>query len=328
MIRKGGEFVEHYKSQIIAFIEGRTAPETFYVWFESNPQVLDWLQSMIPQGKTIRDGVEVKIDYFLKNLPQSKQDEIYAAYQSLCEVVDIDRAKKLVDLLCALDAKAIRFTNDIKAELFTNDMDLLLYNFKSVLDNPSKYRPSYVQHMCESVKKFFERKYTTVQEVPYNVKTVYSRNKTRSKLWTYVNIQSWLYGLMTEIYPDEIIEKDESLHEKAAFMMDVCPEYIEGHEIDEAGIIEAIIEQVPESLPKAKRKKQIKELIKKEFHIEGSKYPRWVQGGEWPVSKSGKPMRFVEQKRKKGKEYAEMLYTQFFFEDVETGEIRAIDQFT
>ncbi len=325
---KGGEFVEHYKSQIIDFIEGRTSPEIFYVWFESNPQVLDWLQSMIPEGKTIRDGVEVKIDYFLKNLPQSKQDEIYAAYQSLCEVIDIDRAKKLVDLLCELDAKAIRFTNDTNAELFTSDMNLLLYNFKNVLDNPSKYRPSYAQHMCESVKSFFEREYTTVQEVPYNVKTLYFHNKTRSKLWTYVNIQSWLHELMTEIYPDESIEEDGSLQEKASFMMDVCPEYIEGHEIDEAGIIEAIIEQVPEALPKAKRKKQIKELIKKEFHIEGSKYPRWVQGGEWPVSKSGKPMRFVEQKRKKGKEYAEMLYTQFSFEDVETGEIRVIDQFT
>jgi hypothetical protein len=320
--------VEHYKSQIIDFIEGRTSPEIFYVWFESNPQVLDWLQSMIPEGKTIRDGVEVKIDYFLKNLPQSKQDEIYAAYQSLCEVIDIDRAKKLVDLLCELDAKAIRFTNDTNAELFTSDMNLLLYNFKNVLDNPSKYRPSYVQHMYKSVKSFFEREYTTVQVVPYNVKTLYSHNKTRSKLWTYVNIQSWLCALMKEIYPGECIERDENLEEKALFMMDVCPEYIEGHEIDEAGIIEAIIEQVPEALPKAKRKKQIKELIKKEFHIEGSKYPRWVQGGEWPVSKSGKPMRFVEQKRKKGKEYAEMLYTQFFFEDVETGEIRVIDQFT
>ena len=320
--------MESYKAQIIDFIEGRAAPEAFYTWFESNPQVLDWLQSMIPKGKTIRDGVEVKIDYFLKNLPQSKQDEIYAAYQSLCEVIDIDRAKKLVDLLCELDAKAIRFTNDTNAELFTRDMNLLLYNFKNVLDNPSKYRPSYVQHMCESVKSFFEREYTTVQEVPYNVKALYSHNKTRSKLWTYVNIQSWLCALMKEIYPGECIERDENLEEKALFMMDVCPEYIEGHEIDEVGIIEAIIEQVPESLPKAKRKKQIKELIKKEFHIEGTKYPRWVQGGEWPLSKSGKPMRFVEQKRKKGKEYAGMLYTQFFFEDVETGEVRVIDQFT
>ena len=320
--------MENYKAKIIDFIEGRTAPDAFCKWIESDTQVLDWLQSMIPEDKTIRDVIEVKIDYFLKNLPQSKQDEIYAAYQSLCEVIDIDRAKKLVDLLCELDAKAIRFTNDNNAELFTDHMNLLLYNFKSVLDNPSKYKPSYVQHMCESVKVFFEREYTTVQEVPYNVKTLYSNNKTRSKLWTYVNIQSWLCNLMKEIYPDECIERDETLEEKASFMMDVCPEYIEGHEIDEAGIIEAIIEQIPESLPKAKRKKQIKELIKKEFHIEGTKYPRWIQGGEWPVSKSGKPMRFVEQKRKIGKGYENILYTVYIFEDVDTLQIRTVEQFT
>ena len=158
--------MENYKKRIIEFIEGRIAPETFYLWFESNPQVLDWLQSIIPQDKTITDGVDVEIDYFLKNLPTSKQDEINAAYQSLCEIVDIERAKKLVDLLCALDSKAVRFTNDINAELFTNDMDLLLYNFKKVLDNPSEYKDAYVQHVCISAKEFFEKEYTTVQEVP------------------------------------------------------------------------------------------------------------------------------------------------------------------
>ena len=320
--------MENFKEKIVDFVEGRTAPEVFYVWFESNPQVLDWLQSMIPQDKTIADGVDVKIDYFLKKLPQSKQDEIYAAYQSLCEMIDVDRAKKLVDLLCGLDAKAVRFTKDINAELFTNDMDLLLYNFKQVLDNPSEYRDTYVQSLCAHAKKFFEKEHTTVQEVPYNVKTLYSRNKARGMLWTYVNIQSWLHHLITEIYPDEKIEKDNTLSEKATFIMGVCPEYIEGHEIDETGIIEAIVQQVPESLPKAKRQKQVKELIKKEFHIEGAKYPRWVQGGEWPVSKSGKPMRFVEQKRKKGKGYENMLYTIFVFEDVDTSEIRTIEQFT
>ena len=311
--------MENYKQKIIDYIEGRTAPEVFYVWFEANPQVLDWLQSVIPQGKNIQDELEVKMDYFLKDIPEEKKDEIYSAYQSLCEAVEIDRAKRLVDLLYSLDAKTVPFT-DL--------MNLLLHNFKSVLDDPSKYRSSYVKHMCTSVKKFFEEKYFVVKKIPYDVRIAYSNNKTNSKLWTYVNIQSWLYDLMTEIYPDECIEQDEALEQKASFMMDVCPEYIEGHEIDEAGIIEALIEQVPESLPKSKRKKQIKELIKKEFHIEGTKYPRWVQGGEWPVSKSGKPMRFIEQKQKKGKEYAEMLYTQFFFEDVETGEIRVIDQFT
>lgn len=311
--------MENFKSQIIDYIEGRTVPEEFYTWFDSDPKILDWLQGMIPQGKTIASSVDEKMDYFLKDLPKSKRDEIYLAYQSLCEKIDIDRAKKLVDLLNELDQNVVPFTSH---------MNLLLNNYKSVLDNPSKYGDSYVQYMTEAAKAFFERAYTTVQELPYDVKDVYSRNKTRGKLWTYVNIQSWLYNLMIEIYPDERIEKDESLEEKASFMMDVCPEYIEGHEIDDAGIIEAIIEQIPDSLPKAKRKKQIKELIKKEFYIEGTKYPRWVQGGEWPVSKNGKPMRFVEQKRKKGKEYAQMLYTQFFFEDVETGEIRVIDQFT
>ena len=311
--------MENYKERIIEFIEGRIAPETFYLWFESNPQVLDWLQSMIPQDKTIQDSVEVKIDYILKDLPESKRDELYVAYQDLCKNIDVDRAKKLVDLLNELDTKIVQFTDFI---------NLLLYNYKTVLDNPSKYKTSYVQHMCIGVKELFEKEYTIVQETPYNVKTVYSHNKTNSMLWTYVNIQSWLYYLMVEIYPNESILKDEHLYNKASFIMDVCPEYIEGQEIDEAGIIEAIIEQVPESLPKSKRKKQIIELIKKEFHIEGTKYPRWVQGGEWPVSKNGKPLRFVEQKRKKGKDYENMLYTIYIFEDVDTLEVRTIEQFT
>ena len=53
-----------------------------------------------------------------------------------------------------------------------------------------------------------------------------------------------------------------------------------------------------------------------------------MQGGEWPVSKSGKPMRFVEQKRKKGKGFENMLFTVYIFEDVETLEQRIIEQFT
>ena len=88
--------MEKYKEKIIDFIEGRTAPETFYIWFESNPQVLDWLQSMIPQDKTIRDSIEVKVDYFLKDLPKSKQEEIYAVYQSLCETVSILKISSFV----------------------------------------------------------------------------------------------------------------------------------------------------------------------------------------------------------------------------------------
>ena len=311
--------MERYQSKIIDFIEGRTAPEAFFAWFESDPAILDLLQSMIPEGKTMRTLVKLKTEDYLKALPEQQKEEIASAYEALCASCNAEQAKKLVDLLYGLDADTVHFSDLMK---------LFLYNFKTVLDNPANYKPSYVEYMCNSVKEFYEQEHDDAGDVPYDVRTLYANGKTKSKLWTYVNRQSYLYNLMTELFPNEPIRKDETLHEKASFLMDVCPEYIEGHEIDEAGIIEAIVEQVPETLPKAKRKKQIGELIKKEFHIVGRKYPRWIQGGEWPVSKSGKPMRFVEQKRKKGKEYEEMLYTQFFFEDVDTGEVRVIDQFT
>ena len=136
--------MENYKERIIEFIEGRIAPETFYLWFESNPQVLDWLQSMIPQDKTIQDGVKVKIDYILKDLPESKRDELYVAYQDLCKNIDVDRAKKLVDLLNELDTKIVQFTDFI---------NLLLYNYKTVLDNPSKYKTTGMRITITSAKK-------------------------------------------------------------------------------------------------------------------------------------------------------------------------------
>ena len=111
-------------------------------------------------------------------------------------------------------------------------------------------------------------------------------------------------------------------------MLDACPEYIGGVEVEEAGIIEAILDSVPETLPKSKRIKEVKSRIKEAFHVSGIIYPRWVQEAEWPVSASGKPMRFVKQKRKKGKEYENMLYTLFYFEDPDTGEERIVEQFT
>lgn len=315
--------MEDYKKKIIDFIEGNIDAKVFCAWFESETQVLDWLQSQIPSGKTMRECVEEPIDYFLKNLEPEAQEKIYKAYHILCHEIEVDGdeqvscAKKLVDQLCALDQDIVRFTEFQK---------LLLYNYKSVFDNPNKYKLG-VQKMPMLVKEFMERTENTIQDVPYSAKAFYERCKKSSSIWVQVEMQSWLYHSMIELYPDETICKDESLYQKALFISDVCPEYIEGHEVEEAGIIEKIVEQVPESLSKTERKKQIKGLIKKEFHLEG-KYPRWIQGGEWPVSKTGKPMRFVKQKRKKGIEYETMLYTQFFFEDVETGEERVIEQFT
>ena len=62
--------MEHtYKKAIVDFIEGRTPPAEFEAWFESTPEAVDWLQSLIPEGMTMDDWFETDMDYFMKKLP-------------------------------------------------------------------------------------------------------------------------------------------------------------------------------------------------------------------------------------------------------------------
>lgn len=49
------------------------------------------------------------------------------------------------------------------------------------------------------------------------------------------------------------------------------------------------------------------------FYVEGQKYPRWIQESEWPLSKTGKPTKFLRQKSK-----GEISF--YYFLDVDTGE--------
>lgn len=146
------------------------------------------------------------------------------------------------------------------------------------------------------------------------------------QLGRYLNIHGYFSRVLTTAFPDEGIVVDDTLDKKFSFMMDACPSYIGGHEVNH--LLDALLEEIPAGLSKAKRIKLYKEKVKELFCLGGTKRPYWVQEAEWPLAPSGKPMRFVEQKRKKGKEYANTLYTQFFFEDVDTGEVRSIDQFT
>jgi len=319
---------ELYKQKIIDFIEGKADACEFYKWIESTPDVLVWLQSKVPEGATMKENIEEKIDYYLAKLPEEKQKEIYEAYGALCLAIEngseekLDLARELVELMGALEKEGIISMNvDLPA--------LLLFNLNKVFSDVKAYKPDYVEYMINSARELFEKKYNTVQEVPYNVKTMYEHMTMRAygRLGACLNLQGYLFGFMRDFLHEENLVRDEALGERRSFMIDVCPEYIDGVEIDEADIIEKIIAEVPENLPKTKRKKEIKEKIKAAFHIDG-KYPRWVQGGEWPVSASGKPMRFIGQKRKKGKGYENMLYTIYTFEDVDTGEIRTVEQFT
>ena len=146
------------------------------------------------------------------------------------------------------------------------------------------------------------------------------------KLGRYLNIHAYFSRVLITAFPDDKIVEDQTLHEKSLFMIDACPEYIGGSEVEH--LLDELLETLPENLSKTKRMKLYREKLKELFPMRDKKYPRWVQDADWPASASGKPMRFVEQKKAKGKAYAEMMLTHYIFEDVDTGEQRVIDQFT
>lgn len=150
--------------------------------------------------------------------------------------------------------------------------------------------------------------------------------RRKSNLGHALNIHSTFSHFVADAFPEENIVIDQTLSKKFDFMLDACPEAVDGPEVE--NVIEALLESLPQDLSKAKRVKLFKERLRELFPTAGGKWPRWVQGAEWPLGSGGKPMRFLEQKRRKGKEYANMLYTHFIFEDVDTGEQRIIDQYT
>lgn len=100
------------------------------------------------------------------------------------------------------------------------------------------------------------------------------------------------------------------------FYINAVGDYFGGDEVE--GIIDQTMHKFPASMGKAKRKKEARAAIKALFHVEGSKYPRWVQEPEWPMGKNS-PMEYVSQKR-----YGELV--QFVFRDVDTDEIKVVEQ--
>lgn len=135
------------------------------------------------------------------------------------------------------------------------------------------------------------------------------------------NVHCEIVQLFKEALPQEKITVDRTLEEKVNFLLDACPKYIDGEEVEKSGVLERLLNELPKGLSKTQKIKLFREKIKAEFHVEGQKYPRWIQGGEWPYS-NGKPMRFLGQKSKAKGEYYE-----YYFEDVDTHDRRTVVQF-
>ena len=162
-----------------------------------------------------------------------------------------------------------------------------------------------------------EPKYEEIcKEVPYDIRLVFKEyvlEDRGSYLSKKMNFHAEISRLVTEAFPREDIEEDESLSELFDFLLDACPEYLLSVDIEGSGILEQLMEEFPETMPKTKRIKAFKEKLKTMFYIEGNKFPRWIQESEWPLSKTGKPTKFLRQKSK-----GEVSY--YYFLDMDTGE--------
>lgn len=163
-----------------------------------------------------------------------------------------------------------------------------------------------------------EPEYERIDEIiPYNIRIVFDdyvlKKNGRSYLAKKLNFHGLLSRLIMSIYPEENIKEDESLSKLFCFMLDACPEYLLSPDLENSGILDDLLKEFSEVKPRTKKVKAFKEKLKAMFFVEGQKYPRWIQSSEWPLSKTGKPTKFLRQKSK-----GEISY--YYFLDVDTGE--------
>lgn len=149
-------------------------------------------------------------------------------------------------------------------------------------------------------------------EIPYEIHEVMEAircGRRKTSLGYQLNLHSTISEIMKQAFPEEKLIEDESLHKLHLLLLDVCPDYIGGSEVDESGILERIIDSIPKYLSKPEGEKWAKEEIKKCFHIEGRQYPHWIQEPEWPMY-NGKPMKYMRTERR-NKEAQEHVFIDF-----------------
>ena len=139
----------------------------------------------------------------------------------------------------------------------------------------------------------------------------------------YLNIHDCFSRVLTGAFPEEGIQVDRTLDERYCFMLEACPRYIGGHEADH--ILEEELSKLPRELDRSHRARLFHKQMKHVFHVR-VKHPEWVNDPQWPIGTGGKPMRFLRQRRRLGKEYQGTCCTRYYFEDLETGEIRVVEQ--
>ncbi len=131
-----------------------------------------------------------------------------------------------------------------------------------------------------------------------------------------LNIWGTLRHLYLHDHPD--LPYTTKYEDEFSLSLNATRDCYEGPEVQ--NVVEKIIETALQYKGKTKQIQVAKEEIKKVFHVVDNKYPRWIQGGEWPMGVHS-PMQFIERKRVGSEE------VWFIFQDVDTKEFRTIVQY-
>ena len=128
-----------------------------------------------------------------------------------------------------------------------------------------------------------------------------------------------LLARFVQVFPNYDIKPTEDYEMKNQLRF-ACPDYVGGVEVIDQGVLDKIIDLLPKDLSMSKKKTLFKNMVREAFHVEGNKYPRWIQSPEWPVN-NGVPLKFVKTKRIN----SEMVH--HYFVDINTGEERIVEDF-
>lgn len=131
------------------------------------------------------------------------------------------------------------------------------------------------------------------------------------------NLNLWgpIYRVYSYYHPD--LPYTMMYHDMFGLYLDAARDCFEGPEVE--SIVEKIVKDAMEIKTKGKRRQRVKEDVERVFHVTDKKRPRWIQGAEWPMGVNS-PMKYISQKRT-----GELV--EYFFEDVDTGACRTVEQF-
>lgn len=133
-----------------------------------------------------------------------------------------------------------------------------------------------------------------------------------------VEFHNEVYALYYQV--DQTIPYNYRYMDAYSFVLDAVPEYVCGGE-SEKYIATHILPLYPDTMKKTARIKAIKAAIKEAFRSDKGR-PQWIQGGEWPLGKDGKPAVYTGSKSLHGGEAKH-----YYFRDESDGSIITVEQF-